>query len=69
MTAVEERTVQRRFQKLRSGDMNMEHEPRGHAAPIIKSNELRTLFLFNPRQTVSDVEEQEGVNLPFFLTW
>lgn len=40
--------------------MNLENEPRGHAAPVIENNELRTLVETDPRQTVRDMKQQFG---------
>lgn len=41
--------------------MNLENEQLGHAAPVIESNELRTILQFDPLLTVKEITEQLGV--------
>ena len=59
---VSERTTRRWFEKFRSGDVNLQSEPRGHPGPSIDNDELRLLVESDTRQSVRDIAEKLGVH-------
>lgn len=59
-----------KLQKLRFSCMNLENVPRKNAASVIKNNELRTLIVSDPRQTIMNMAEQLGVHYSeVFRNW
>ena len=49
------KTVQRWFQRFRSGNENVKNGPRGRPKPAVRDNELKNLIEQNPRTTVRKI--------------
>jgi histone-lysine N-methyltransferase SETMAR len=62
-----ERTVQRWFHKFRSGDFNLENEPRGRPEIKIDNDELKVVVEANPSQATRELAARFGVTIPTIL--
>ena len=60
--SVNECTVQRWFQKFRSGNTSLEDEPHGSRPPAIDNDQLKVLVEADPRTTVQALAEELNVH-------
>ena len=58
-----QRTIRRWFEKFRSGDMNLENEPRGRPESVVNEEHLRATVEANPQTTVRALAIDLGVSI------
>ncbi|CAK9796551.1 Histone-lysine N-methyltransferase SETMAR [Anthophora plagiata] len=63
-----ERTVRRWFEKFRSGDFDLQNEPRGRPESKVDDNQLKAVVEANPSETTRELAARFEVTIPTILS-
>ncbi|XP_015904575.2 histone-lysine N-methyltransferase SETMAR-like [Parasteatoda tepidariorum] len=66
--AAKELTVLRWFIKFRSGDFDLQSEPRGRSESKVDDNQLKAVMEANPSETTSELVSRFEVTIPTILS-